>query len=98
MYMEFYQNIKKDSSEWVNVQFATKYKNGCDEGRLLKEPKLHWIKMYVPKIKLQGVYFRMREVNEMLNYTCLLMINIVHELNILIVFTFNSVFSPFPVN
>lgn len=26
MYMEFYQNIKKDSSEWVNVQFATKYK------------------------------------------------------------------------
>lgn len=71
-----------------------------DESRLLKEPKLHWIKMYVglPKIKLQGVYFRMREVNEMLNYTCFLMINIVHELNMLIVFTFNSVFSPFHVN
>lgn len=36
----------------------------------------------------------MREVNEMLNYTCFLMINIVHELNMLIVFTFNSVFTP----
>lgn len=53
--------------------------------------------MYVPKIKFQGVYFRMREVNEMLNNTCFLMINIVHELNMLIVFTFNSVFTPFPV-
>lgn len=94
--MEFYQNIKKilENESMFNLQ----RKNCCDESRLLKEPKLHWIKMYVPKIKLQGVYFRMREVNEMLNYTCLLMINIVHELNMLIVFTFNSVFSPFPVN
>lgn len=41
----------------------------------------------------------MREVNEMLNYTCFLMINIVHELNMLIVFTFSSVFTPLiPVN
>lgn len=42
-------------------------KNGCDLGHLLKKPKLHWIKIYVQKIKLQGVYFRMREVNERLN-------------------------------
>lgn len=34
----------------------------------------------------------MREVNEMLNYICFLMINIVYELNMLIVFIFSLVF------
>lgn len=41
-------------------------KNGCDGSHLLKEPKKNWNKTNVQKIKLHGVYFRMREKIERL--------------------------------
>lgn len=42
-------------------------KNDCDGGHLLKEQNCTGLKFTSKKIKLQGVYFRMREVNEGLN-------------------------------